>query len=40
MPGGLKVKGHYGYAGQILRIDFSSGSVTHIPTMDYTGEFD
>lgn len=29
----------YGYTGQILRVDLSSGSVTKIPTMDYADRF-
>lgn len=29
----------YGYAGKILRIDMSSGAVTHMPTMDYANRF-
>ena len=29
----------YGYAGKILRIDMSSGAVTHMPTTDYANRF-
>ncbi len=29
----------YGYAGKILRIDMSSGAVTHMATMDYANRF-
>ena len=29
----------YGYAGKILRIDMSSGAVTHMSTMDYANRF-
>lgn len=31
--------GQYGYAGKILRVDLSSGRVTHMPTMDYADRF-
>ena len=31
--------GSYGYAGKILRVDLSSGSATHIPTLDYSDRF-
>ena len=31
--------GHYGYAGQILKVDLSSGSITHMPTSDYADLF-
>lgn len=30
---------NYGYAGQILRIDLSSGKISSIPTSDYSGKF-
>jgi len=33
------VTDQYGYAGKILRIDMSSGAVTHMPTMDYASRF-
>jgi aldehyde:ferredoxin oxidoreductase len=33
------VTDQYGYAGKILRIDMSSGAVTHMPTMDYANRF-
>ena len=29
----------YGYAGDILKVDLSSGSITHLPTMDYSDRF-
>ena len=29
----------YGYAGKILRVDLSSGDVSHIRTLDYTDKF-
>jgi len=29
----------YGYAGEILRVDLSSGGVTRMPTMDYADRF-
>jgi len=29
----------YGYAGKILKVDLSSGSITHMPTSDYTDLF-
>ena len=29
----------YGYAGQILKVDLSSGSITHMPTSDYADLF-
>jgi len=29
----------YGYIGKILRVDLSSGSITHVPTMDYADRF-
>jgi len=29
----------YGYTGKILRIDLSSGAITHVPTMDYADRF-
>ncbi len=29
----------HGYAGKILRVDLSSGSITHMPTMDYASRF-
>ncbi len=31
--------GQHGYAGKILRVDLSSGSVTEIPTEDYADRF-
>jgi len=31
--------GQYGYAGEILRVDLSSGGVTRMPTMDYADRF-
>ena len=31
--------GQYGYAGEILRVDLSSGRVTRMPTMDYAERF-
>lgn len=33
------MKGQYGYAGKLLRVDLSSGSMTHMPTMDYADLF-
>jgi len=33
------VKGQYGYAGKMLRVDLSSGSMTHMPTMNYANSF-
>jgi aldehyde:ferredoxin oxidoreductase len=30
---------NYGYAGKILRVDLSSGSITRIPTQDYSDRF-
>jgi aldehyde:ferredoxin oxidoreductase len=30
---------HYGYAGKILKVDLSSGSITHMPTSDYAELF-
>ena len=29
----------YGYAGKVLRVDLSSGEITHVPTMDYANRF-
>ena len=29
----------YGYTGKILRVDLSSGRLTHIQTMDYANRF-
>jgi len=29
----------YGYAGKILRVDLTAGSVTNLPTSDYAGRF-
>ena len=29
----------HGYMGKILRVDLSSGTVTHIPTMEYADRF-
>jgi aldehyde:ferredoxin oxidoreductase len=29
----------YGYAGKILRLDLSAGSVAHVPTEDYSSRF-
>jgi aldehyde:ferredoxin oxidoreductase len=29
----------YGYTGEILRVDLSSGSVTKVPTLDYSDRF-
>lgn len=29
----------FGYAGKILRVDLSSGSITHVATMDYAARF-
>ncbi|MBA7683275.1 hypothetical protein ES703_91637 [subsurface metagenome] len=29
----------FGYAGKILRVDLSSGTITHVPTMDYADRF-
>jgi len=29
----------YGYAGKILRVDLSSGSISDTPTMDYAEKF-
>ncbi|TET76772.1 MAG: aldehyde ferredoxin oxidoreductase, partial [Dehalococcoidia bacterium] len=31
--------GQYGYAGEILRVDLSSGGVTRMPTVDYADRF-
>ena len=31
--------GQYGYAGKILKVDLSSGSITHMPTSDYAALF-
>ncbi|MEE8470458.1 MAG: aldehyde ferredoxin oxidoreductase N-terminal domain-containing protein, partial [Dehalococcoidia bacterium] len=31
--------GQYGYAGKMLRVDLTSGNVTHIPTLDYADRF-
>jgi aldehyde:ferredoxin oxidoreductase len=31
--------GNFGYAGKILRVDLSSGNITHVPTMDYADRF-
>ncbi|GAF76323.1 unnamed protein product, partial [marine sediment metagenome] len=39
MSRGLKVTGQYGYAGEILRVDLSSGGVTRMPTVDYADRF-
>lgn len=33
------MRGRHGYAGKILRVDLSSGSITHVPTIDYAGRF-
>jgi len=33
------MSGEFGYAGKILRVDLSSGIITHIPTMDYADRF-
>ena len=30
---------HHGYAGNILRVDLSSGAITNVPTMDYADRF-
>jgi aldehyde:ferredoxin oxidoreductase len=30
---------HYGYAGKILKVDLSSGSIIHMPTSDYADLF-
>src|SRR4030042_1194734 len=30
---------NYGYADKIPRVDLSSGSITHIPTRDYSDRF-
>ena len=29
----------YGYAGKILKVDLSSGTVNHIPTVEYADRF-
>lgn len=29
----------FGYAGKILRVDLSSGEISHVPTMDYASRF-
>jgi len=31
--------GQYGYAGKILKVDLSSGNITHVPTSDYADLF-
>ncbi len=31
--------GEFGYAGKILRVDLSSGNITHVPTMNYADRF-
>lgn len=31
--------GEFGYTGKILRVDLSSGTITHMPTMDYADRF-
>ncbi len=31
--------GQYGYAGRILKVDLSSGAVTHLATADYIDRF-
>jgi aldehyde:ferredoxin oxidoreductase len=33
------VAGEFGYAGKILRVDLSSGSISSIPTADYAAKF-
>ena len=33
------MSGDYGYAGKILKVDLSSGQITHLQTSDYAGKF-
>jgi len=33
------LKDKYGYAGRILRVDLSSGAITHVPSGNYAGRF-
>jgi len=33
------VAGEFGYAGKILRVDLSSGSITYVPTVNYADRF-